>query len=294
MLVSGPAGISYKFFNGNPFPNGVGTEEGGETADFAAGGCGVDNGVGGFNRTHTRSGADEILGAVCFNSCAACGVADGTEVTFSVDMNSYGGTFGFVNVSGTWNDFCGDCNQMSDDDMDGIWTATIAIPEGENYRYKFQVDAWTDEENLAPGDNPIGPCVVKSGGFTNRDLDCRFRSIALDTVCWASCLACVGQGETPGCNDYGQQLRRRGHGQRRQLHLRCHLQREHERVRLADGDTVYVNANFNGWCGACNPMADDDGDGVWTVTLQLASDYYEYKYTVNAWSAGKPRWHRKL
>ena len=26
---------------------------------------------------------------------------------------------------------------------------------------------------------------------------------------------------------------------------------------------VYVNGNFNGWCGDCNPMSDEDGDGVW-------------------------------
>ena len=35
-------------------------------------------------------------------------------------------------------EFCGDCNPMTDDD-DGIWTATVTLPE-ENYRYKFK---WT-------------------------------------------------------------------------------------------------------------------------------------------------------
>ena len=287
VLISGPAGISYKFFNGNPYPNGVSTEEGGETADFAAGGCGVDNGVGGFNRTHTRSGSDETLGAVCFNSCAACGVADGTEVTFSVDMNNYGGTFGFVNVSGTWNDFCGDCNQMSDDDMDGIWTATIAIPEGENYRYKFQVDAWTDEEDLVPGDNPIGPCVVKSGGFTNRDLDVAGADpIALDTVCWASCLACVGQDATPGCTDdtasnYDAAATANDGTCVYDVTFSVNM----SEYALAETDSVYVNGEFNGWCGPCNVMLDEDGDGVYQTTIPLTYDYYEYKFTVNAWNA---------
>lgn len=287
VLISGPAGISYKFFNGNPFPNGVGTEEGGETADFAAGGCGVDNGVGGFNRTHTRSGADETLGAVCFNSCAACGVADGTEITFSVDMNSYGGTFGFVNVSGTWNDFCGDCNQMSDDDMDGIWTATIDLPEGENYRYKFQVDAWADEEDLAPGDNPVGPCVVKSGGFTNRDLDVAGADpIALDTVCWGSCLACVGQDDTPGCTDdtasnYDAAATANDGTCVYDVTFSVNM----SEYALAGTDSVYVNGEFNGWCGPCNVMLDEDGDGVYQTTIPLTYDYYEYKFTVNGWDA---------
>jgi hypothetical protein len=287
VLISGPAGISYKFYNGNPFPNGVSTEEGGETADFAAGGCGVDNGVGGFNRTHTRSGSDETLGAVCFNSCSACGVAEGTPVTFSVDMNGYGSAFGFVNVSGTWNEFCGDCNQMTDDDMDGIWTATINLPEGDNYRYKYQVDAWADQEDLAPADDPVGPCVVTEGGFTNRDLDVAGTdAITLDTVCWASCHACIGQDDTPGCNDdtasnYDASATANDGSCIYDVTFSVNM----NEYALADGDSLYVNANFNGWCGTCNPMSDDDADGVWTVTIPLASDYYEYKFTINGWSA---------
>ncbi|MGC6533576.1 MAG: T9SS type A sorting domain-containing protein, partial [Flavobacteriales bacterium] len=33
---------------------------------------GVGNGIGGFNRTHTRSGEAEVLTAVCYNSCETC------------------------------------------------------------------------------------------------------------------------------------------------------------------------------------------------------------------------------
>ena len=39
---------------------------------------------------------------------------------------------------------------------------------------------------------------------------------------------------------------------------------------------VFVNGNFNGWCGSCNPMSDDDGDGVWAVTLPLDPGTIEY------------------
>ena len=54
---------------------------------------------------------------------------------------------------------------------------------------------------------------------------------------------------------------------------------------LGETDTVYLNGNFNGWCGDCNPMSDDDGDGIWTITMELADGDYEYKFTVNGWSA---------
>jgi len=64
LQVDGPADIQFKFTNGDP-----NVPENEESGDFAAGGCGVDNGIGGFNRTHTRSGEDEILPAFAFNSC---------------------------------------------------------------------------------------------------------------------------------------------------------------------------------------------------------------------------------
>ena len=260
-----------------------------------AGGESCTSTIDGFtNRSYIVDG-DATLPVVCYNSCDACEgdgggdptPSDSLAVSFSVDMNNYAGTFGFVNVSGTWNDFCGDCNQMTDDDMDGIWTATIDLPEGENYRYKFQVDAWTDEENLAPGDNPIGPCVVKSGGFTNRDLDVAGADpIVLDTVCWASCLACVGQDATPGCTDdtasnYDAAATANDGTCVYDVTFSVNM----SEYALVPGDSVYVNGEFNGWCGPCNVMLDEDGDGVYQTTIPLTYDYYEYKFTVNAWSA---------
>ena len=52
---------------------------------------------------------------------------------------------------------------------------------------------------------------------------------------------------------------------------------------LGDGN-VFLNGSFNGWCGECTPMSDDDGDGIWTVTIPLDDGNYEYKFTVNGWS----------
>ena len=49
-------------------------------------------------------------------------------------------------------------------------------------------------------------------------------------------------------------------------------------------DGVFINGSFNGWCGTCNPMFDDDGDGVWEVTLSLAVGTIEYKFTLDGWN----------
>jgi len=53
---------------------------------------------------------------------------------------------------------------------------------------------------------------------------------------------------------------------------------------LGADDTVHLNGSFAGWCGDCIPMSDDDGDGIWTVTIPLDDGDYEYKFTVNGWS----------
>ena len=51
-----------------------------------------------------------------------------------------------------------------------------------------------------------------------------------------------------------------------------------------DYGVVNINGSFNGWCGGCNPMSDDDQDGVYEVTLPLEAGTIEYKFTLDGWS----------
>jgi 1,4-alpha-glucan branching enzyme len=63
------------------------------------------------------------------------------------------------------------------------------------------------------------------------------------------------------------------------------------RVDLSDynGSTpingVFLNGTFNAWCGSCAPMTDANNDSVWELTVPLAADTFEYKFTINGWSA---------
>ncbi len=50
--------------------------------------------------------------------------------------------------------------------------------------------------------------------------------------------------------------------------------------------TVNLAGDFNGWSTSATPMSDDDGDGVWTVVIELAPGRYEYKFVVD----GGARW----
>ena len=47
---------------------------------------------------------------------------------------------------------------------------------------------------------------------------------------------------------------------------------------------VFVNGTFNGWCGSCNPMTDANNDDIWEVTLNLAVDSFEFKFTTDGWT----------
>jgi hypothetical protein len=79
--VSGPADIQYKFVNGVVT---VTTNE--ENTGLAE--CGIANGIGGFNRTHIRTGVAETLDPVCFNACADC-VVSVQEVAVVANLNVY-------------------------------------------------------------------------------------------------------------------------------------------------------------------------------------------------------------
>ena len=52
----------------------------------------------------------------------------------------------------------------------------------------------------------------------------------------------------------------------------------------ASFNTVYINGDFNGWCGSCNPLSDSDGDGIWSVTLPFNQSSIEYLFTVDGWT----------
>lgn len=49
--------------------------------------------------------------------------------------------------------------------------------------------------------------------------------------------------------------------------------------------TPELNGTFNGWCGDCNAMTDEDNDGVYQVTVALAvGETVEYKFSADAWT----------
>ena len=53
-----------------------------------------------------------------------------SDVTFQVDMSTYEGAFGTVNLNGNFNGWCGGCAEMTDADGDGVYSLTVPLSAG--------------------------------------------------------------------------------------------------------------------------------------------------------------------
>lgn len=185
---------------------------------------------------------------------ASCNAGGPAIVKFRVDMSQYVGEFTNAYVSGSFNGWSGEANQLLDPDMDNIYEAALELENGA-YEYKFTLDNWAVQENFT-GDEP---CVITIDGYHNRALEVS-GNVFLPVVCWNSCEACpeifYDVTLSVDMNNY-----------------------------LNGFTNVYVSGSFNGWSGDANPMLDPEMDGVYETTLTLAEGSYEYKFTLDGWSA---------
>ncbi|MDA0973455.1 MAG: hypothetical protein O2867_06960, partial [Bacteroidetes bacterium] len=185
------------------------------------------------------------------------GSLSATNITFSVDMNDYVGSFTTAYVSGSFNGW-NDANPLTETAPgSGIWETTVDIPQG-NLEYKFMLDNWAADESLTPGSS----CTVTTGGFTNRFLIVGPDPVVLETVCYGSCTSC-------------------------DVVLPTYMVTFQVDMNAYTGpwSSVQINGNFNGWCGLCNPMTETaPGSGVFATTIELDESTIEYKFTVDATS----------
>jgi len=178
--------------------------------------------------------------------------ASAFNVTFRVDMTQQT-DFITPEVNGSFNNWCGNCFQMTDADGDNIWEATTDLAAG-TYEYKFSADNWGTQETLLQG----SACTVTNFGFTNRTLAVS-ADVVLPVVCWSSCTDCAS---SPNIYTVEFQVDMNG---------------------VTGFTTPEVNGTFNGWCGNCTAMFDNDGDNIWSVSVTLQEGTYEYKFSHDNW-----------
>jgi hypothetical protein len=164
--------VSYKFKNGT---NGW---EGNISAP-----CGD-----GSNRVLNVSNASSQLVAInCFNSCGAC--PEFQDVTFAVNMGNTMVSSNGVHLAGGFGSY-GYANwspsgiQMTDPDGNGIYTATLTLPVGQSFEYKFiNGNDWPGAENVPAECNTFSNRV-----YTIPTYDALVGGVA---PCFGSCSSCV-------------------------------------------------------------------------------------------------------
>ena len=115
-----------------------------------------------------------------------------TDITFKIDMSQLSDPFNIPEINGTFNNWCGDCNPMSDANGDEIWEVTLSLNIGDTIEYKFSADNWMYQEILDPNET----CTNGLSNFTNRLLIVPSNNTVLDDVCWGSCSPCATNLET--------------------------------------------------------------------------------------------------
>ena len=134
----------------------------------------------------TAGGAADVVSYFDEVCQVGSGVATPKAIKFKVDMNSYSGNFDTVYVSGTFNNWSGNANKLTDANADGIWEGTVNSALGVQ-EYKITLDNWANQESFGGFEE----CTVKdpSGEFVNRKLVVT-ADVELPKFCYNSCYAC--------------------------------------------------------------------------------------------------------
>jgi 1,4-alpha-glucan branching enzyme len=200
----------------------------------------------------------------CFGTCntdTICPAPPGMiDITLSVDMSQYTGTFSSVNLFGSFNGWNNTANPMTDQG-NGVWETTITVNENDSIEYKFvAVDGMTlTEETFAGGE----PCTKTTGAFTNRFLVYGSSNVTVSTVCWESCMACM-TGSQPDTVNVTFSVDMSQYG--------------------GSFTTVYVSGGFNSWGQFDNPLTDQ-GNGIWSTTMAIdTNSTYFWKFQVDGWT----------
>ncbi|MGC6469812.1 MAG: hypothetical protein ACON4E_00910, partial [Flavobacteriales bacterium] len=113
---------------------------------------------------------------------------EGFDPTDGIDYDGLDGTTMAVRVDG------GSWQAMSDDDADGVWTATLLVLPNNTYSYNFNDGVGSGYES----GNSLEECGDGTYG-NDRTFTVDSTDLIIATVCWESCDVCPEN--IPGCTD---------------------------------------------------------------------------------------------
>lgn len=241
-----PGRYEFKFINGNTWGSV-------ETVPSA---CRVE--VSGNDNRQIMVGADAQSYTVCYGSCALCGE---NAVRIRVDMSTVDldldGVFAEpgedispdgVHVNGdfvNWGTFV----PLQDWNNDNVWETTLQVGNATNMIYKYINGAdWA-----LPNESISGAC---GDGTGNRSNAISTDNEVLPVYCWNSCDPCTQPVPVTFSVDMSASCADTSPG-------------------------VNLMGTLTDW-GTGAAMSDDNADGIWTITLNLAPGNYEYKFRIGS------------
>ena len=208
--------------------------------------CGVSG-----NRGYTVGNASITESAVCFGSCSSCPPVN--NVTFRVNTTNET-VAGYMYINGSFPPANWTTPQLMTNAGGGVYTYQVSLPQEASYEYKF-INGSTYENNLS------SPC----GNGNNRTINVpSSSSTLLPLTCFSFCNDCIVMRQTTfNVNMANVNVSSNG-------------------VHLAGN---FLSAGYDDWNPSFISMSDANGDGVYSVTLNLAPGAtYNYKFlNGNAW-----------
>lgn len=186
-----------------------------------------------------------LLTASCAQTPPVVTDADGAAgVTFTYRPD---GRPNEVYLAGTFNDWDPGADRMRDEDGDGVYELTLLLEPGA-YQYKYVVDGtWKEDPHAASyeddgygGKNSV--VSVSADAAVTVGVGIEKKPAAREPVAPGSAVPVTFLFEAGG------------------------------------PATVYLAGSFNGWDQAKDLMTDEDGDGIYAVTIELDPGRYEYKF----------------
>jgi hypothetical protein len=198
-----------------------------------------------FFTTSAEGNVVNLCPSGCGETCSPV-TEDPVNLTFNVDMNEAGANPAGIFVAGDF--IAWDFTAMSDEDGDGVFSYTHSVAANSLVQFKYMNGpGWDFVENV--------PAACGTAEFFNRSVAVGVDDVTMDAVCYAACVGCgteVVQHEvTFMVNMANEEVAETG-------------------VYLAGG--TYFGAPGN------NQMLDDDGDGVYAITM-LLDEGFEGHYT---------------
>ena len=209
--------------------------------------------------------AGDMTISTCFGQCSTDGTCGppppSAVVTFEVNMANEnvspdGVYLGGGVIGGPTQ------HQLTDPDGDGMYSVDVMLPLGLTGNYIFlngNCPDWSCKENIS------GLPCSDPNNWDDRTLPSITGDMTIST-CFGTCSEdgyCVPPPPSSDVTfrvDMGEYTENYG--------------------------TVNLNGSFNGWCGGCATMTDDNGDGVYEYTQELDDGLvYEYKFTLDGWTS---------